>query len=671
MKLPKIHWKLSLDCQGFLFWCLISLIFPLGSGILNAPSVLKCLLFLFTSVCLGESLLGNISFIRRIPPMLRTGFSMLMGTYLLFFIFALFPHPALLYILSGIFIVLLVFAGRFSWSFDLLSFAAALPVCILLIYVTDVRLATSPVFIDVSGDYFYYNALVLSLSKTLTIFDAIFHNGIPLNYQSLTFFSPAALTYATGIPAHIALHGIFTPALKLLSFSMLSASIVHLCKFIKGDENTTFSWKYYSAASVALFLIAPLHPLYLAKMEVKNFIFLGEGYLLPIGVMGFALAIILFGVLNFFFFSNEKKTYSEIGLAVIFFSSIAAIKTALFLPLLAFYGLYSFIVLLKDKKDRRIVYVILSLIGGAVIMKIFFGQADGLIKTSFTLHDGNFPAFFGRSVQKFHRSPTAFNLLLFSLFIFAVWLGLKILIFSGAFFSKMSFRSVALPIIIAVLGATAISFLPGCFLKILMLDENGQVLQDNTFDTGQFMRAGLFISTTIATAILLLLWGTQTGIKKRLFQSVVIIWFGLAFVSLFKILTGPFSIAETDKVWEKEVISDYNISHPRLMGMISNGKYSGQYLVAKDVYPWWTCSKRGVLGGYVCTLRSNYRNTLIEKLLNDSTSTGEKVNIVGKMRGEGVDALVATPDNRSKFDELLRDSLVTKPDNLTWIYKIR
>ena len=669
MALFNTRWKLSLDLQGLLFWLFLSLIFPLSSGIIGGLSIIKCLIFFFVSVCLGECLLGSLPFIRQIPSLLRTGFSMIAGTYLLFFIFAIFPHPALLYVLLGVFILVLFIAGTFSWSFDRASLAAILPVCILLIYTTDLRLATSPVFTDVSGDYFYYNVLVISLSKTLSIYDAVFHTGIPINYQTLTFFSPAALTYATGIPAHIALHGIFSPVIKVLSFAMVSASVVYLYQFVKGDRTKPVSWKYYAAASVALLLIAPLHPLYLAKRDVKNFIFLGEGYLLPMGVMGFALAILFFGVLNFFFFSDEKKSYPEIGLVVVFLSSIAGIKTAMFFPLLAFYGVYSLIRLVKDKKDRRIVYVFLSLIGGGVIMSIFFGQTDGLVKNSLTLHDGNFPTFFSHAIEKFHRSPTTLNLLLFFIFMFILWMGLKTLLFSGVLFSKKPFLSKALPVVLAALGCAFISLLPGCFLKVLMVDENGKILQDNTFDTGQFMRAGLFITTAIAAMTLLLLWGTQTGIRKRLFQSVVIIWFGLTFLSFMKSMREPIHYSGTDQVWEGEVTNDFHNVHPRLMGMLSGARYSGQFLVTRDVYPWWTCTRRGTASGYVCTLRPFYRDVLLENLLSDSTGKEKKIEIVQKIQKEGVDVLVATPDNKLCFEKLVTDSILTHPQDSKWMYR--
>jgi hypothetical protein len=664
--------KLSLDLQGILFWCLICLIFPLSYGTIGGLSLFKGFLFLLVSACAGEILLGGLPFVSRIPRLLRTGFLMMTGTYLLFFIFALLPYPAVFYILLGIVVVLLFLIGKFSWSFDRISLAAVVPVCILLIYTTDLRLAASPVFINVPGDYFYYNILVISLSKTLSINNALFHTGIPMNYQSLTFFSPAALCYATGIPAHVALHGIFSPLMKVLSFSMLSASVVHLCRFVKGEESSApWSWKYYAAASAALLLIAPLHPLYLAKLDVKNFIFLGEGYLLPMGVMGFALAIILFGVMNFFFFSDEKKSYPEIIIFVVFLSSVAAIKTAMFFPLLAFYGIYSLIRLIKNRGDRSIIYVFLALAGGVLVMNIFFGNAGGMIKNSLTLHEGYFPIFLSQSIQKFHRSPTTVNILLFFGFVLLMWMGLKTLLFSSAFFSKQPFLSRMWPIIIAALGCALISFLPGFLIKILMVDEKGNILQNDTFDTGQFSRAGLFICTAIAAMSLLLLWGTQTGIKKRLFQATVLVWFVLAFASFFKGLREAQAPYGGDGKWEAQVEADFHKSNPRLMGMLSDFQYSGQVLMAKEIYPWWTCSKRGADHGYVCTLKSNYRNEWIEELLNDSLSRSSKSEIIQKMKQEGVDVLVSTPVNKAKFEQLVKDSLITRPDNLMWIYKIK
>ncbi len=671
MALLKNRWTLNFDLPGVLFWCFIGLIFPLAYGTLGPASLVKTGLFLVCSVCAGEIALGSLPFIRRIPPLLRTGALMTMGTYILFFVFALLPYPILFYVLSGFMAVLFVLKSRISRTFDLTGLAAVLPICVLLFYTTDVRLASSPTFVDVPGDYFYYNVLVISLSKNLSIYNALFHTGIPMNYQSLTFFSPAALSYATGISAHVALHGVFSPMMKVLSFSMLGASIVQMCRWVKGEEKTpAYSWKYYAAASTALLLLAPLHPLYLAKLDIKNTIFLGEGYLLPLGVMGFAFAVFLFGVLNFFFFSDEKKNYAEIGVFVVLLSSIAAVKTAMFFPLLAFLGLYSIISWIKDRKDRRIVYVFLAFAGGMLIMQIFFGNAGGMIRNSLTLHEGYFTVLFSRAIEKFHRAPTAGNLLLFFSFTFILWMGLKTVLFSSALFSRKTYFSGTWPIIVAALGAVLVSLLPGFLIKISMVDEKGVLLQDDTFDTGQFSRAGFFICTAVGVVCLLLLWGMQTGIKRRLLQAVVLVWFGFAFASFLMLLRQAPGQSYADGKWESEVEADFRHDRPKQMGMISNFYYSGQSLMTKGVYPWWTCSKRGADLGYVCTLKSNYRNILLENLLSDTIDKKEKLDIVRRMEREGVDALVATPVNKEKFNKLEADSILFQSKDSKWIYKI-
>jgi len=671
MALLKNRWTLNFDLPGVLFWCFISLIFPLAYGTLGPASLVKTGLFLVCSVCAGEVVLGSLPFMGRIPTLLRTGALMMMGTYILFFVFALLPYPILFYVLSGGMVALFVVKGRVSRTFDPRGLAAVIPICILLFYTTDLRLASSPTFVDVPGDYFFYNVLVISLSKNLSIYNALFHTGIPMNYQSLTFFSPGALSFATGISPHVALHGVFSPMMKVLSFSMLGASIVQVCRWVKGEEAApAYSWKYYAAASTALLLLAPLHPLYLAKLDIKNTIFLGEGYLLPLGVMGFAFAVFLFGLLNFFFFSNEKKNFWEIGFFVVVLSSIAAIKTAMFFPLVAFLGLYSIISWIRDRKDRRILYVSLGLIGGVLIMQIFFGNAGGMIRNSLTMHEGYFTTLFSRAIEKFHRVPTVLNLFLFFSFTFILWMGLKTVLFSGVLFSRQGYLSGVWPMIVAALGAALISLLPGFFIKISMVDEKGVLLQDGTFDMGQFSRAGLFICTTVAVVCLFLLWGMQTGIKRRLLQAVVFVWFGVALLSFFMLLREAPGQSYADGKWESEVEADFQRDQPKLMGMISNFYYSGQSLMTKGVYPWWTCSKRGADLGYVCTLRSNYRNVLLENLLSDTVGKKEKLGIVRQMQKEGVDALVATPVNKEKFNKLEADSILYQPKNSKWIYKI-
>ncbi len=84
MALLKNRWTLNFDLPGVLFWCFISLIFPLAYGTLGPASLVKTGLFLVCSVCAGEVVLGSLPFMGRIPTLLRTGALMMMGTYILF-----------------------------------------------------------------------------------------------------------------------------------------------------------------------------------------------------------------------------------------------------------------------------------------------------------------------------------------------------------------------------------------------------------------------------------------------------------------------------------------------------------------------------------------------------------------------------------------------------------
>jgi hypothetical protein len=656
---------------AFILWCFIALIFPLVSGIIEITQVLKCLIFLFVATCIGEYMTGWAPFIRSIPHMLRTGFSMIAGGTILFSVISFIPALPLLFVLLLLFVVMFLYTKNVTWKIDTSGVAAILPVCILLISVVDAALATSPGFSIAPGDYFFYDALVVSLSKTATINDSVFHTGIPINYQTLTFLFPATLSYVTGISAHVAMDGIFTPVMKVMSFSMLSASVVYLYSVISNKKDSAVSWKYYAGASIALLLLAPLHPLYLLKFNIKNFILLGEGYLLPMGSMGFAFSILLFGVLNYFFFSNEKKNLPDIALFVLMLASVAVTKAAMFFPLLAFYGLYAILILFTNPKDKRIIYLVLSLIGGVLMMKLFVGSAGGILKSSFTLKEGHFIGLFRDTMQKFNRPSTYLSGIVFFGIMLILWLGLKTIIFSIAFLSKLDYIKKVKPYIIACLGCIIVSILPGFFLKMLMIDEQGQILQNTTFDNGQFLRAGLFISTFVAVAALLLIWGNQSALKNIIFKGIVAIWFGLAGLSFMSGLLEPVPLSQTDVQWEQDVVKDFNNVHPKLMSMLSTPKYSGQVLVAKEIYPWWTCTKRGDASGYVCTLKSNYRNRLLEGLINDTTTLTRKEEIIKRMLEEGVDALVATPVNKSRFDMLVNDSIITKPANSNWIYKLK
>ncbi|MEZ5039027.1 MAG: hypothetical protein R2828_04020 [Saprospiraceae bacterium] len=620
---------------------------------------------------LGFYFVGNLfikgsEVVKNMPPLIVSALNIILGGFFYTFILV-FSHS--LYIKYVLYLLgLLNFIGPKDWKIDKLGLTAISPFLLFLFSSKMQILASRDSFINVGGDFYYYTAIVQSIASNWNIMDAIFHTDIPINYQSLTFFFPAAFTYNLGIQAHHSLWAVAMPLFAVFSFGTISSALFFLLKkqnFIAPNKE----YKIQLFISFSLILLAPLNPLYLLKLDYKNFIFLGEGYLLPLGSPGFALSLWLFGVCIFFIFISQPKWYDKFLFSV-FCASIIAMKLAFFIPMFIFMSFYLGFPFLKGrlKAIRNLIPLIISLIIAVVLYVVFFGQSDGLQIMKFTTKGYYYNFLKEKALQYgFQWSPSVFLGILS--YMILIWMGLKSFLIFVYFKNRSVFDEKFRLIFLSLIFTVFLSALPSFFISVFLVDGKGVFLQDLSFDMGQFLRSGWFIANTFSILLLVILFfGSTSNLIDKSLKIFISVWFLLVGISFFVQLIDPINPKENS--WYQEVVSDYKEVNPYKMAMKSNGNYSGQMLVAKGVYPWWVCTKRADNSGYVMTNKVNYRNEILYALIDSTTSIDSTQLLLNKMKQEGVDYLVSTPDYDERLKSLVQNKLLIKSDRSNWFYKI-
>jgi hypothetical protein len=615
---------------------------------------------------IGEVITFRNDALLEIVPMVRSAIKVILGGILYALILMLYHGPVMEYLLYGAGVVALIIFQK-ELEFDTIGFVTIIPFFIFFLNTEEYRLASAPEFIYTGSDYFYYTTLVQSIASNFDLNNAIFHNGLPINFQSLPYIFPAAVCFNMQTQAHLALLAFTMPLYKLFAFGAISAGMFCLVRRWRGQIQNPYL--IAGLISVSLILLAPLNPIYLLRFDFQNFIFLGEGYLLPMGSPGFALGLLFFGVLNFYFFSTKRLSIGEIASAALLLGTLIAIKIALFIPLFIFYA--SWLLLKSFRQKRLLLYDWAPLVLGGVVAIMsywfFLGDLSGITRTTLTLN-GYLPEFFQITSKKYGLPwglPTFLGMLGYMIL---MWMGLKWLLATFLFLRRKSGNTEIVFISIAALMTVCATFVPALFVRVMIVDELGATLQDATFDMGQFLRAGIFILNAFSTTVIALLFIDRSPRYIVAFRSITVAWFFIAACSLFLSLTRE--VRSVEGPWYGEVVDEYRQRKPKLMAIQANRAYSGQVLCAKNVYPWWTSVKRGDESGYIGTVRVNYRNALLYKLLDPGTSSNEKAAAAAEMKKEGVDYLVATPDNIERFKTKAMNGLLKQHNGDRWLFEL-
>lgn len=653
----------------FLCWFILGIIFPASTGNLSVINIVLFFIYLSAVYYAGERLLSKIDAIVTIPFLFKSGIYIICGSIICGVVYLLLPYNIILYAGSLLFFIDLFKHKRIIYSFSFYNFLCLIPFFIILFQTYELAYATGERFNHNDGDFYYYTAITESLKVNHSISNAIYHTGLPINYSCAPFLAPAQLAKFTGMPAQFALWGVYLKILPIVCLGTIAFSAVKLYTILFNKVlNAKAIIKYQILAAFMFLLLGPMHFLNVLKLDFKNVLFLGEGYVLPIGSPGFSLSMYLSALILLLVFS--KPTYSiPHRLFIIFFLGIiTASKIALFIPLAILLGSLSVIWLIKKRYDLFIT-LLLALPFCAWIYIVTVSGNDSATALSFT-RDGYYNMLFSNLAGKYgiNGSP-GYKIILMLCISITMWLSIKLFIFSISTISLFKSNKNALALIAAGIISFIICLLPGFFINFHSIVPYGQTALDYRFDMTQFTRGSIFLLMIITLIFALFL---VDGHTNRFIRTA-----SLSFFILW-MCTMSYSFAATDfkkalvidQSWYNEVRIDFIKQKPSLMVALGSGDYSGQVLTSAGVYPWYCTGLQFENEGFLFTLRGINRNLFFQKIFDSTLLLSNRKAVADSIKKEGVDCIVGSPSSTIKLQFAEKDSLISRIAGTKWFYKI-
>ena len=652
----------------FLFWLILGIIFPAATGNFSWPNIGLIVIYLSAVYYAGELLLGKIDSINSIPFLFKSGLYIIFGGIVAGLVFLFLPYDIILYTLAFIFFSDLLVNKRVAFSFSAGDFLCLIPAFVILFQKYELAYATGARYNHNDGDYYYYTAIVESLKTNQSINNAIYHLGLPINYSIAPFLAPAQLSKFSVIPAQFALWGVFSKILPVVCIGTIAYTVVKLYEILFSMALTKTSFIKKQVLITFLFLLlGPLHFLNLIKLDLKNTLFLGEGYVLPIGSPGFALSMLFASLVFLLVFSKINYGLRYALTIIIFLVVIAASKFALFVPLAVLFGALSLFWLFIKERSLFITLLVASPFCLAVY-KLTLSARDASTVTGLTTN-GYYLGFFKEVAGKYGISgSTGTKVLIMLAITVMMWLSIKLLVFllSGLSLLKKNYKAITL--MAAGVFSFLISILPGFFISFYGIDSYGQFSLDYSFDMVQFVRGCIFLLTLIGLIFTLYLVTIYPShIIKNASRILIAVWMLIISYSFFA--TEYKKVLVTDQSWYKEVREDFFKQKPSLMAMMGTGEFSGQTLTTAGVYPWFCTGKSTDREGFVFTLRGNDRNELFQKIFDTSLLLSIRTSAADSIKKQGVDCIVGSPGSLLKLQLAQKDSIISPVEGTKWLYE--
>lgn len=661
--------KVSFSFFSFIFWFALATIFPAIGGNFSIFQLAHLFIYFIAAYYTGELCISSVGYINLMPPLLFTGTSIIIGSLINGLFFLILPNKFLTYLISSGFVLNIFMRKRINLNFSFKILLCIAPLFLLLFQSYELEYAMKERYNHSDGDYSYYTALVESIKSTHSIFDAVFHKGIPINYSPMPFIPPAHMASFANIQSQFALWGMFLKIVPILAFSVMAYCITRIYYIvfdIPGTEKT-FE-KHFFLSVLMLMFLGPLHFINLLKFDLSNVLFLGIGYLLPTGSPGFALSIFLSGLILLLVIPKISFSVSEKILLVALFCLTVASKIAMFVPLtlmIGIIGLYRW----YNGSRHLLIILLISIPLCFLIYKITIGAADSIIVTRLTT-DGYFQSNFFELATKYGINKSKGIKILIMFFInVSIWIGMKFFLIGFAGYKQRSNKK-AVILISSLLICLCLSFLPGFFIDVYGVSASGKKLFDIKIDMAQFARASVFLFTSMAIVFILYIF---ENITQRRIRSIVRVgvsaWMILIAVSF---LLSSFTLPKkVDQSWYLQVRKDFRIANPHLMAMMGNYNFSGQTLTTAGVHPWYCTGIRENAEGYIFSKKAYSRYNLLTTAFDPLVNIARRKEAFDSLRHLGIDAIVASPWSQQKFDIAVKDSLIVLIPKTKWIYEFK
>jgi len=629
-------------------------------------------LYLFCFYIIGACLLIPTQLKQLLLPLTHVALSVFIGSMACSLLLLLTADTS--FLLAAIILVaaslLFLFKKETSWALkpgmpDIVAFSVAIAIILIISQRADLSrqfMGVQDGSLCYSVDDYFYTSLVTTLRHG-SIFNAAYEVNSPLNYQILGFFMPSLLANILGVSSHQALWGLVLPFYKLLAI-VLGYDVCYY--YLKDKVSRTNYW--FLGLSMALpILMAPLHPLYVFKGVVKNFIFNGIGYLVPAGTIGYPATIILL-LLCILLFSKidwkDKKISSDKIYFAVFASLMMMGKVTLFLIFMLFVGsiVLKRLIYNKERVTNYLGYFLITLISSLCLYKICYCQfSGGKSYFEYGYLTGHFGAMFGRSSHGLINNIIVLGLILC---LFVVWAGVRVLGLAELYRSK---NGILNEFLIGTIASLSGAMLVASFLHMGVYDGQGRLLVDGTFDVEQFLRSAFYLITVVSTiGVLYLLFSDLPRGKFRfVLFSILGVWCCLSLTTI--------SYNKMCKQADCPPNAWYNDNYQLLKtgkfndGLIVVNPAASSYgimMASSDYGKYWTAMGRP---GDNCTIKNAYRWAVVRELLDTPN-----VNYLTQMKSEGVKYIISTPVDSANFMTIsnLYPKNLHKMKETKWIYEL-
>lgn len=671
MRINKSNLSFSINLTEIIFWTSLVGLLPLFSGLINIVQFIKLIVYFTASNSIGYIVLNKLEVIKKFPSIFNTAINIILGSLLLSFVSFIVNANVLIYIISAFTLVLGLYTNSLKLNINFKHILAISPLFLLLLNAEQTVYATNKSFTYINRDNGFYNAICQSLINNFNIKDFYCYKGLPINYPTLPFQNIAQLCIFTKIPSSVACWGIMAKLIAITAFIPVAQFICLFINFLIEKEINNFNFKesnYFITCCLLLFF-APINIMSLLKFDFAKTIFLGYGYLLPFGSLGFSLSIFFTGLIFLVVYFNNKN-YGSLSYVLLFLPLIALSKYAAIVPLGIFLGIYSLYEIL-NKNYKLILILLFSLPIVALVFYTFTGTNP---------HFGIFiietPGQWANETKmiaekyKITGSLTKQITIALSIGLF-FWIGYKLIfiIFLSKF--KNENNKLIKKTIVALVITLIVSLLPGLFLNVINCDENNVKLWDVKHDTTQFTRAAIFLITIFSTASALYFFMYYNVNKSnKIIALIAFLWCSINIYSFFKLNLNR-EINKGDLSWYESVKIEYEklSSKPKLMSINGTDKFSGTILSCYNIGPWFNTGTTADGDGY-CTNLASYKRSINFKKLYDTANLNEQLLVKNTLINEGVDHIVLTIADTFVKKNLIKKNIIEKSDN-NWIFKLK
>jgi hypothetical protein len=400
-------------------------------------------------------------------------------------------------------------------------------------------------------------------------------------------------------------------------------------------------------------LLQPLHPLYLLKLNPSNFIWSGLGYIGPSLNIGysFSFVIVLICLLILQSFDRSKSLLTA-GIFIVFLTLLAGIKAPVFYA----FGCFAFSLSLFNafyKQDYYVLKCIIIAIPLTLLLMycLYFGEKTG---GALTLNYSYFPDYFN-SLFHFSGSFVHFKILLGVVLLFLVWGSIRFFFMLYHINQALSyFKFFYLAAFISLFLCIAMA----AFFDLKIIDDQGQIIRDVSYDSLQFIRSSFFILNTIAVLAALYFLDSLSGKKLYLSFTVIGLWMSLSLIGL---ISNLYITSQEKNAWLEESYQELQ-SHP------TNGLLAIQPALYNNTYSiWLTARNPGVFwtsnGGCLTTTKNYYRHQLY-----DSLTLQQDPSVLARIKKEDVAVFIATPDDKSSFVQLEKKGMLKSVKDTKWLF---